>query len=119
MRIFILDDARSILAACAAANMSSLVRDGNSFVLARPFVWDGEKVVSGLYDATDLIFLNPVFDIWILDNDLGDGLEGYEFLKMVCNSRPEMVASVILSCSANPAARENIISFGRNFNANR
>lgn len=117
MRIFILDDSRSIEQAIDAVSPNFPKPDlVNDLVLARPFRWDGEKIIQSLDDAFELIANQPPMDIWILDNDLGSGLEGYDFLKQMCEQNPCQVASLILSCSANPAAKKNIETYGRNWN---
>lgn len=117
MRIFILDDSRSVAQAMADANLQPVGPEGepHQYTLARPFRWDGEKIAQSLDDAIELVRNQPTFDVWVLDNDLGAGLEGYEFLKDAIALAPECVPPVVYSCSANPIARANIVAYAANW----
>ena len=102
MRIFILDDLRSIEE--AIANSSSQVQlDGTeTIMLARTYAF-------GLQTVRD----NSAFDLWILDNDLGiEGgktMEGHSFMRQCMEEFPDKVPTVI-SCSANPIQRTRIVN---------
>ena len=99
LQIFILDDLRTIKLACKDANFK--MGEGQQYSLVRPFHFDGMKVLCDLDDARAMIINNPPFDVWILDNDLGPGVEGYDFLKGMIAELPDKIPSIVKSCSAN------------------
>lgn len=108
-RIFILDDLRSISMAVEAAGFERQATD--FFTLVRPFRHDGLEIVADFHDAEETIRENPRFDVWILDNDLAPGLEGFTFLRDMIDNVPFLVPEVVLSCSANPIRRAKIVSY--------
>lgn len=111
MKIFILDDARSISQALRFYNR----KPEDCITLCRPFRWNGEEIVSDLTDAEDTICANPRFDLWVLDNDLGGTLEGYAFLKDMAERYPDKIPQNLVSVSANPARRADITAYHRNW----
>lgn len=116
MRIFILDDSRFVAQALLDTRRPDL-GGAHQITLVRPFRWDGEKIEQSFDDAFWTVINQPVFDCWILDNDLGTGLEGYDFLKQVCEGMPDRVPPLVYSCSANPQARANIEAYAANWHA--
>lgn len=113
LKLFILDDARSIAAAVRDAGLS--LKDIPVQVsLCRPFRWSDDKVVQDFQDATELVKTSK-FDLWILDNDLGNGLEGIDFLKLAISEFPEFLPKSLRSCSGNRPRREDIEALFTNF----
>jgi hypothetical protein len=113
-QVFILDDARSIQQACRDARWAPNATFGE-VTLIRPFRWNGEVIEYTLEDAMDIIRNNSRYDFWILDNDLGPGLEGFTFLKEMCELQPDKIPEYVLSCSANPSRREAIEAYHQNW----
>jgi hypothetical protein len=99
--ILILDDVRSITQATAILKGKFAIQKDDHFTLMRPFRHDGDKIINDLDDAFDTVILNPAFDVWILDNDLGPGVEGYDFLKSVSDQYPDKMPTQCFSCSSN------------------
>ena len=110
----ILDDVRSSVRALANIDHSArrLLGDGCAVTIVRPFRHDGERVIADFANALDVVQNNPVFDVWILDNDLAPALEGFSFLRQMCEQRPHLVPALVFSCSSNIARREQIESYG-------
>lgn len=113
IKIFILDDARTAVAAIRDAGLSLPL--GAHIHMCRPFRWDGEKIVQDFQDAEEAIRLCPIFDLWILDNDLGPGVEGYAFLKLAMDKFPQFLPKSLRSCSANPERRRDIVEHFNNY----
>lgn len=114
-RVLILDDLRSISEALKEARIHpySLPRETQFSSIARN-ITEGNRLVDE----------NLVYDLWILDNDLGinkagEKEEGYEFLKHWINTEPDKVPRQIVCCSGNPVARKNIESLASNFQKHR
>jgi hypothetical protein len=109
--ILIIDDARTVEQACTRAN----IKLGKSMVctLVRPFRWRNGLIEQTLDDARELIRINPRYDVWVLDNDLGPGLDGYLFLREMCTALPNKIPDQVLSCSANPVRRAAIVDYFR------
>lgn len=95
MRIFILDDLKGVEEAFFKAGVK--YEEGHDIVVARTFD-EGCVTVDHC----------PRFDLWILDNDLGEEKEGYDFLKQYTHENPEKVPGVVLTCSYNTPASKNI-----------
>lgn len=117
MRIFIYDDKRTIRQAMTAVNLAPGTTIKQSYTLVRP-----TRVSMGLGeyqethdDAIDCIRESDPFDLWVLDNDLGEGLEGYHFLRQMIERYPDKVPLDVLSCSANPARAAAIVSYHQNW----
>lgn len=108
MRVFILDDVRSVRAAFLNAG---LIRDDR----VPPYTY---SIARNILDGRDIIASSNRFDWWILDNDLGGTEEGYEFLKLMITTYPSKVPDDVVSCSANPVARANIVALMFNWIAN-
>lgn len=112
-RVLIVDDLRNIDTALISSNLSIESPHTHDFALVR-----------NLDDANHLVSRNYVYDVWILDNDLGinkygDKEEGYQFLKDWIREVPYKVPHIVKCCSANPVARENIERLVINFNLHR
>ena len=108
MRVFILDDVRSISAALLQAGYGVDNMPEGTYAVART-----------LLDARDLIAMSLRFDLWVLDNDLGEaGMDGYAFLKLMVSTYPGKVPDMVWSCSSNPPARASIEAFFSNWIAN-
>ncbi len=118
MRVFILDDARSISQAMRDAGVSFQEAE---ITICRPFQWSFllNYPQGTLQDAEDMIAINSAYDVWILDNDLGGGLEGFSFLKWACENCPAKVPPTVASCSANPHRRRDIVSYHSDFMRSR
>lgn len=58
-------------------------------------------------DFFKYIDMNGVPDFLILDNDLGEEIEGYQVLKKVLNEKDCSNLKGFISCSLNTPAREN------------
>ena len=120
LRIFILDDVRNIPAAISNASAALWKEyldsaDKRVVVMARPFRHNGEELIADFQNAIDTLEENPTFDYWILDNDLGPGLEGYDFLKQMISQMPSRMPEVVLSCSANRERRNQIEAYFDNW----
>ena len=112
-RIFIYDDVRTSKEALKRVKIARTKIDvanpvGDVIHLVRPFRHDGEKIVADHQNAVEAIEGNPHFDIWILDNDLAEGLEGFDFLKLMLEKHPMSAPDKVLSCSANTSRKEKI-----------
>jgi len=111
MNIFVLDDVRMIRQALIEAG----IVDWKSKTLPAAHYALARSISVGL----DVIQSSPVFDVWILDNDLGivDGKleEGYEFLKFCINHFGDKVPETVWSCSANPVRRQAIHALHANW----
>lgn len=109
-RVFILDDIRNELGAYhnAGIPMANLVND--VVTLVQNFE-EGLKVI-----ATE-----PVFDLWVLDHDLGcyapDSTEqnGYDFLMYSMYTTPEKIPLTLVSCSSNTVGKERIVELYKNW----
>ena len=107
MRIFVYDDLRTLSMALQRLGidfgyMEEMGEvDQNQYTLVRPFRHNGFSVVADHDNATDTIRRNPPFDVWVLDNDLSEGVEGFQFLKDMLEHVPEKAPGRVVSCSAN------------------
>ncbi len=108
-RVFILDDRRSVQIALEGAG---LFKDGD--VIPKGYF----SVARNIRDGIDTVVWSELFDIWVLDNDLGPGEEGYEFLKRMIDKYPTKVAARVVSCSSNPPRREAIEKLFANWEEN-
>lgn len=119
MRIFILDDIRSIYMALREGG----VRSAESYRRINPPQESEEErrtadvicLARNMDDATDIIRSNPPFDLWVLDNDLGPGEEGFTFLGEMIEDMPHKLPTQLVSCSANPVRREAIVALFQNY----
>jgi hypothetical protein len=105
--IFILDDTRTVQAAIEGSGGGVLSDNNLTFSLAR-----------NPSDAYEIVMASEPFNTWILDNDLGPGLEGMDFLKQFINGTDEQRAKMprfLISCSSNPARRADIEAYFNNF----
>ena len=121
MRIFVYDDLRTLSTAVQRLGIDfQYMRamgeaDQHQYTLVRPFRHDGFKIVADHDNAIDMIDRNLVFDVWVLDNDLSDGLEGFQFLKDMLEKFPEKAPSRVVSCSANFDRARQIESYFRDW----
>lgn len=117
--ILIVDDKRSIKAACEEA--SFVPKPDDVLLLCRPFQVIGlAQVVASLIPPLDVITSNRRFDMWILDNDYGldaytRPVEGYTLLKQVMDEHPDLIPDVVLSCSGNYSRRRDIVEHHAGF----
>lgn len=119
-RIFIYDDVRNIKFALRQVGVTLSEVDFDNpesdiVHLVRPFRHNGMYVVSDHDNAQEVIVTNPRFDIWILDNDLAEGLEGFDFLKTMLADFPLKAPDKVLSCSANSSRKIAIESYFRDW----
>ena len=94
MRVLIVDDQRTIDAAFKRLNEKI---DVTFLCLAR-----------NIADAKDLISRNQLFDVWMLDNDLGNKEEGIYFLQDMINFFPLLVPEKVLCISSNMERKEQM-----------
>lgn len=116
MRIFILDDKRCFDEAVRQAFQS----DERAAEFAARV--ESHTLCRNITEGNTAVWSLPVFDVWILDNDLGYNAfgkleEGFAFLKFWVEY-PELVPPVVLSCSANPARRRDIDELFKNWHRN-
>lgn len=102
-RIFVLDDCRTCKTAIASSSLSYFGK--HSFWLAR-----------NIEDGIEILTNNDLMDVWILDNDLGPNVEGYEFLKYMILFHPNLLPDYLVSCSSNWTMREKIESYFNDWN---
>lgn len=117
--IFILDDVRNIYVALHNANYAGATDYKR---LSPPNPVEEERrsprrisLARNMADGYDTVMANPVFDLWVLDNDLGPGEEGFKFLEEFIQENPNKLPKYLLSCSANPMRREAIVALFDNF----
>ena len=116
MRVLIFDDRRTIQEAIrATTGLPDGIGKWGTKVMVRPPRWDGEKLVEDFENAFDTIRHNDNFDVLILDNDLGVGVEGYRFLMDLIEKMPAKVPIIVKSCSSNPDRRIAIESYHQNW----
>jgi hypothetical protein len=111
--VMVYDDVRFIWLAVTESRFTH--EEYDHFALVRPFRHDGEKVVCDHENAINVVLNNLKFDAWILDNDLGPGIEGYDFLKKMVSEHPEKVPDIVRSCSSNFDRRRQIESYHHDF----
>lgn len=117
--IFVLDDIRNIYMALKEANYIAAEQYRR---LNPPTSPEEERrtpvrisLARNIEDGYDIVMANPVFDLWVLDNDLGLGEEGFKFLEEFIKDQPNKLPKFVLSCSANPMRREAIIALFENY----
>lgn len=108
MRIFVYDDVRNV--SCIKRMFVAQCRDAQ-ITLVRPFRHNGDVIIADHMNALDVLENNPPFNMWILDNDLAEGLEGFQFLKEILETHPHLAPETVLSCSANGERRKSIESY--------
>ncbi len=106
MRIFILDDQRHMDDALHLVGITPRLM---STVLAG----EVEQVVLSrtIEHAIDTIEAKEVFDVWVLDHDLGGDDTGLKFLKLCIEFHEDKLPKELFCCSANPPGRANIESY--------
>lgn len=119
--IFVLDDIRNIYMALKEANY---IAAESYRRINPPAVPEEERreptrisLARNMDDGYDIVMANPVFDLWVLDNDLGPGEEGFKFLEEFIRDNPNKLPKHVLSCSANPMRREAIVALFNNYRA--